>query len=80
VTREHSDQWWWLLSGGHHAAGLPPVRLHDLRYGAASPALAAGVDLKVVQEMLGHASIVTTANSCAPVTVPGSGRRAPHAA
>jgi integrase len=42
--------------------GLPPVRLHDLRHGAASIALAAGVDLKVVQDMLGHASIVTTAD------------------
>ena len=41
---------------------LPPVRLHDLRHGAASLALAAGVELKVVQEMLGHASIVTTAD------------------
>lgn len=41
---------------------LPPVRLHDLRHGAASLALAAGVDLKVVQAMLGHASIVTTAD------------------
>jgi site-specific recombinase XerD len=44
------------------ACGLPPVRLHDLRHGAASLALAAGTDLKVVQEMLGHASIVTTAD------------------
>jgi integrase len=44
------------------ACDLPPVRLHDLRHGAASLALAAGVDLKVVQEMLGHASIVTTAD------------------
>jgi integrase len=43
-------------------SGLPPVRLHDLRHGAASLALAAGVELKVVQEMLGHASIVTTAD------------------
>ena len=42
--------------------GLPPVRLHDLRHGAASLALAAGVDLKVVQEMLGHSSIITTAD------------------
>jgi integrase len=44
------------------ASGLPPVRLHDLRHGAASIALAAGVDLKVVQDMLGRASIVTTAD------------------
>jgi integrase len=36
---------------------LPPVQLHDLRHGAASIALAAGVDPKVVQAMLGHASI-----------------------
>ena len=44
-------------------AGLPPVRLHDLRHGAASLALSAGVDLKVVQEMLGHSSIVLTADT-----------------
>ncbi len=42
-------------------AGLPPVQLHDLRHGAAS--LAAGVDLRVVQEMLGHSSIVLTADT-----------------
>jgi integrase len=36
------------------AACLPPVRLHDLRHGAASLMLAADVDLKVVQEILGH--------------------------
>jgi integrase len=44
-------------------SGLPPVRFHDLRHGAATYALAAGVDLKVVQAMLGHASIVTTADT-----------------
>jgi len=43
--------------------GLPPVRLHDLRHGAASLALSAGVELKVVQEMLGHSSIVLTADT-----------------
>jgi integrase len=40
--------------------GLPPIRLHDLRHGAASLALAAGVDMKVVQAMLRHASESTT--------------------
>jgi Phage integrase family len=45
------------------AAGLPPIRLHDLRHGAASLALAAGADLKVVQDMLGHSSIVLTADT-----------------
>lgn len=42
------------------AAGLPPIRLHDLRHGAATLALAAGVDLKVVQEQLGHSSSALT--------------------
>jgi len=41
-------------------SGLPPVRLHDLRHGAASLALAAGTDLMTVQAQLGHASIVLT--------------------
>jgi integrase len=45
------------------ASGLPPVRLHDLRHGAASLALAAGVDLKVVADQLGHCSIVLTADT-----------------
>jgi integrase len=42
---------------------LPPIRLHDLRHGAASLALSAGVELKVVQELLGHSSIVLTADT-----------------
>ncbi|WP_240777999.1 tyrosine-type recombinase/integrase [Nonomuraea basaltis] len=45
------------------ASGLPPIRLHDLRHGAATLALAAHTDLKVVQAMLGHASIVLTADT-----------------
>jgi len=44
-------------------AGLPPVRLHDLRHGAASLALVAKVDLRVVHDMLGHSSIVLTADT-----------------
>ncbi|MEV4111171.1 site-specific integrase [Nonomuraea sp. NPDC049695] len=44
-------------------SGQPPIRLHDLRHGAATLALAARTDLKVVQAMLGHASIVLTADT-----------------
>jgi integrase len=45
------------------------VRLHDLRHGAASLALAAGVDLKVVADQLGHCSIVLTADTYVSVAV-----------
>jgi integrase len=45
------------------ASGLPPVRLHDLRHGAASLALQVGADLKVISDQLGHASIVLTADT-----------------
>lgn len=51
VSLVHPDRW------------LPPVRLHDLRHGAASLAHCAGVDLKTVQAQLGHSSIVLTADT-----------------
>ncbi|MCK9894735.1 site-specific integrase [Frankia sp. AgB32] len=35
---------------------LPPIRFHDLRHGAATMLLAAGVDMKLVADVLGHAS------------------------
>ena len=44
-------------------AGLPPVRLHDLRHGAATLLLAAGHDMKVVQETLGLSSITIAADT-----------------
>ncbi|SEP52876.1 Phage integrase family protein, partial [Amycolatopsis saalfeldensis] len=44
-------------------AGLPPIRLHDLRHGAATLALAAGADMKTVQNMLRHSSITVTADT-----------------
>lgn len=43
-------------------AGLPPVRLHDLRHGAAALALAARVPMKVVSARLRHSSITVTAD------------------
>lgn len=41
-------------------SGVPRIRVHDLRHGAASLLLRAGVPAKVVQERLGHASISIT--------------------
>ncbi|WP_444949299.1 tyrosine-type recombinase/integrase [Micromonospora ureilytica] len=41
---------------------LPPIRLHDLRHGAASLAHSAGADLKSIQDQLGHSRIDTTAD------------------
>lgn len=41
-------------------AGLPDVRFHDLRHTAATIAIARGVPIKVVSEMLGHADISIT--------------------
>ncbi len=37
--------------------GLPRQRFHDLRHACASLLLAQGVDLKVIQEILGHSTI-----------------------
>lgn len=37
-------------------AELPPIRLHDLRHGAATMALAAGVPMKVISNRLRHSS------------------------
>jgi integrase len=48
-------------------AGLPRIRLYDLRHTAATLALAAGVSPKVVSEQLGHASAAFTLDTYAHV-------------
>jgi len=45
------------------AEGLPVVPFHGLRHSAATALLSAGVSLKVVSEILGHSTIVLTANT-----------------
>jgi integrase len=43
------------------AAGIPPVRFHDLRHSAATLMLTHGVPLAVISDWLGHAGIAITA-------------------
>ena len=52
------------------AAGLPDMRLYDLRHTAATLRLVNGEHPKVVQEMLGHASITLTLDTYSHV-LPG---------
>jgi len=60
-------------------AGLRPIRLHDLRHGAASLRLAAGVEIAAVSKMLGHSSIAITADTYSHL-LRGVGRQAAGAA
>ena len=56
-------------------AGLPRIRLHDSRHSCASAMLAAGEPVKVVSEMLGHASPTITLSVYAHV-LPGMAEQA----
>ena len=51
-------------------AGVPVIRLHDLRHTSASLGLAAGASLKEVSVRLGHSDIAVTANLYAHVVPP----------
>jgi integrase len=42
------------------AAGLPVIRLHDMRHSYATAALATGVPVKVVSQRIGHADVGVT--------------------
>ena len=42
--------------------GLPKIRFHELRHSCASLLLACGVNMKEIQEWLGHSAISTTAD------------------
>ena len=64
--------------GSARAAGLPPIRLHDVRHSYATAALAAGIPAKVVSERLGHANIAITLDTYSHV-IPGMDAQAASA-
>jgi integrase len=51
-------------------AGLRPIRFHDLRHTCATILLSRGVHAKLVQELLGHATISITLDTYSHV-LPG---------
>ena len=55
--------------------GLPPIRFHDLRHTAATLMLTAGVNPKVVSEMLGHTSVAITSTATRTSSRPCRPRR-----
>ena len=56
----HPDRITKLFEQALQAAGLPRIRLHDLRHTHATLALQAGIHPKVVSERLGHAQVSMT--------------------
>jgi integrase len=60
-------------------AGLPPIRLHDVRHSYATAALRAGVPVKVVSERLGHSSVSFTQDTYMHV-IPGMDEHAAQVA
>ena len=61
-TPYHPDRLTKMFVRKAKAAGLPPIRLHDVRHSYATAALEAEVALKVVSERLGHSSTTITAD------------------
>jgi len=57
LTRDRVKRPFWRAT---ERAGLPRIRLHDLRHSYASQLVLAGVPLPVVQRLLGHSDIRTT--------------------
>lgn len=49
------------------AAGLPRIRLHDVRHSYATAALKAGVSPKIISERLGHSTVAFTLQTYAHV-------------
>ncbi|MYR07461.1 tyrosine-type recombinase/integrase [Gordonia sp. SID5947] len=57
--------WSGWFAGAVDRSGVPRVTIHDLRHTAASLAVSAGVNIKALQRMLGHASAAMTLDTYA---------------
>lgn len=64
LARVHEDNMSW-FAGAVKRAGIPRITPHDLRHSAASFAVSAGANVKVVQKMLGHSSAAMTLDAYA---------------
>ena len=62
----HIEDPWRPWQRVQQSAGVEGVTLHDLRRGFATAVLNGGADLRVVQSLLGHASLATTAIYAVP--------------
>jgi len=67
--RRHAKRATW-EQDGRQKAGLPAIRLHDVRHSYATAALAAGIPAKIVSERLGHANVQITLDTYSHV-IPG---------
>jgi integrase len=63
-ARVHEDNMSWFGSAVKRT-GIPRITPHDLRHSAASFAVSAGANVKVVQKMLGHSSAAMTLDTYA---------------
>ena len=71
MTRSvHSGKWQDRADGVWEEAGLKRITLHEARHTYASFLMAAGYNLKQIQEYLGHADLVTTARYIKNLPVP----------
>ncbi len=59
--RPHPDTITHMFNRLVDAAGVPKIRLHDVRHTYATASLDNGIDIKIVSDRIGHANVAVTA-------------------